>query len=152
MTPIINTQQLPAVTASLISRLARYLSAQGDASNGLLHEYESLSEEDQRAFAIYLLYVNTTDALTPRLIEDCDDAFIGHYDTWQQARDYLADVLEWPHALANAEVKDNAGADITDLLTWDEALVRERLNELFTIVELDDDTVYVYHHDREQNV
>ena len=148
MTSIINTQQLPAVAASLISRLARYLSAQGNASNDLLNEYESLSEEDQRAFAIYLLYVNTTGTLSPSLIEDCEDAFIGRYDNWQQARDYLADVLEWPHTLAHAGLRDNAGGDITDLLTWDEGRVRERLNELFTIVELDDDTVYVYHHDR----
>jgi hypothetical protein len=148
MTPIINTQQLPAATASLISRLARYLSAQGDASSNPLNEYERLSEEDQRAFAIYLLYVNTTGTFTSRLTEDYDDAFIGQYDNWQEARDYLADVLEWPHALAHAGLRDNAGGDITDLLTWDEGRVRERLNELFTIVELDDDTVYVYHHDR----
>jgi hypothetical protein len=137
------------LSAALITQLERYLAAPSDAMSSLLDHYVDMPDEERRAFAIYLLTATTDPALNRTRIDDFESAHVGTYDGWQDARNDLADSLGWPVTLATADLIDDAGGPIADLLTWDEASVRERLRQLFVIVELDDHTVSVFHREPE---
>jgi hypothetical protein len=125
--------------------LGRLDGTPGNAWSDLLDRYKRLTPQQQRILVVYLLAATTDAALTSSRIDDYERAHIGTYASWQDARDDLVEFLGWPDVLAQADVRDDFGESIEDLLTWDETAVRERLNELYFVAELDDDTVYLFH-------
>lgn len=113
------------------------------ASGSVLEKLSKAVETHDRAFAVYLLFVPDIDVTSENLIEDFEAAHLGVYSSWQAARDDLMSTLGWPGALDSADIRDDGDVSITDLLTWDESAVGERLEELFHIIDLGD-AVYVY--------
>lgn len=101
------------------------------------------SGNEQRAFAVYLLSANDTASPTANVIERFESRHVGTFATWAEARWELSTMLGWHPGLRQAE-QDDLSQDVSDLLALGEEAIRARLQQLFTITELDDDTVYVF--------
>lgn len=113
------------------------------APGSALEKLGEAVEKHDRAFTVYLLFVPDVNVTSENLIEDFEAAQVGVYSSWQAAREELMSTLGWPGALDSADIRDDGDISITDLLTWDESAVGERLEELFHIIDLGD-AVYVY--------
>lgn len=126
---------------AMVERMERYASTlitvHGDFARG------DSSESERRAFAVYLLSVNDTASPYTNVVERFEAAHVATFTNWAQTRAGLSKVLGWPPALEEAE-RDELSQDVGELLTLGEEAIRARLQQLFTIIELDDDTVYVF--------
>lgn len=113
------------------------------APGSVLEKLGAAVATHDRAFTVYLLFVPDVNVTSENLIEDFEAAHVGTYSGWQKAQDGLMSVLGWTAALSDADIRDDGDVPITNLLTWNESAVGERLLQLFHCIYVVD-TVYVY--------
>lgn len=113
------------------------------APGSVLEKLGAAVETHDRAFTVYLLFVPDIDVTSENLIESFKAAHVGVYSSWQEAQNELMSALGWTTLLDGADIRDDGDVPITDLLTWDESAVGERLQQLFHCIYVVD-AVYVY--------
>ncbi|MBD3752807.1 MAG: hypothetical protein IE935_10350 [Micrococcales bacterium] len=128
--------------AAVVERMGHYLSATANLLDST-GAFADLSDEEKRAFAVYLLGANDDVSWDADTVERCSARHLGTFRTWAAARGELAEILGWPAALS-ADEWSGLSSEVSQLLTLGENAIRAHLHQLFTIVELDDDTVYVF--------